>query len=128
MTLIVCCEFEIHGRVQGVYFRRHAEMKAKSFGLRGWCMNTPDGTVKGYIEGPRTEINLMKEWLRTTGSPSSNIVKAEFTKEREKRDYYFKNFHIKPDEPKDRQKIDKQIKLYERERERGRQRRGPIGH
>lgn len=109
MTSIISCEFEIHGRVQGVYFRRHAEMKAKRFGLRGWCMNTPAGTVKGYIEGPRTEMNLMKEWLRTTGSPSSNIVKAEFTKEREKRDYNYKNFHIRPDEPKQRRKIGRQI-------------------
>ncbi|EDW16332.1 acylphosphatase-1 [Drosophila mojavensis] len=100
MATVHSCEFEVFGKVQGVYFRRHAEMKAKTLGLRGWCMNTADGTVKGYIEGPRTELNLMKEWLRTTGSPASNIVKAEFSEDQEKREYGFKNFHIRPDEPK----------------------------
>ncbi|EDV94420.1 GH19786 [Drosophila grimshawi] len=76
-------------------------MKAKNLGLRGWCMNTAEGTVKGYIEGPRTEMRLMREWLKNTGSPASNIAKAEFTHIVEKRDYGFKNFHIRPDEPKD---------------------------
>lgn len=106
MDTIWCCQFEIHGRVQGVYFRRHTEMKATTLGLRGWCMNTPNGTVKGYIEGPLNEINLMKDWLRTTGSPSSSIAKAEFTREREKPEYYYKNFHIRPDETTRRRKFD----------------------
>ncbi|KAM8706550.1 hypothetical protein ACLKA7_010764 [Drosophila subpalustris] len=100
MASVYSCEFEVFGKVQGVYFRRHAEKKAKTLGLRGWCMNTPVGTVKGYIEGPRTEVQLMKEWLRTTGSPSSNVQRAEFTQENEKRDYGFKNFHIRPDAPR----------------------------
>ncbi|XP_030559583.1 acylphosphatase-1-like [Drosophila novamexicana] len=101
MSTVHSCEFEVFGKVQGVYFRRHAEIKAKTLGLRGWCMNTADGTVKGYIEGPRNEVNLMKEWLRNTGSPTSNIVKAEFTRDEEKRDYGFKNFQIRPDAPKE---------------------------
>lgn len=116
MVTIWSCEFEVYGRVQGVYFRRHAEMKAKSLGLRGWCMNTSKGTVMGYIEGPLNEINLMKDWLRTTGSPSSNISKAEFTREREKREYGFKNFHIRPDEPKRRSKFQMEPMIKEKER------------
>ncbi|XP_023168550.1 acylphosphatase-1-like [Drosophila hydei] len=102
MATVYSCEFEVFGKVQGVYFRRHAEIKAKTLGLRGWCMNTADGTVKGYIEGPRNEVNLMKDWLRTTGSPTSNILRAEFSEDQEKREYGFKNFHIRPDAPKDK--------------------------
>ncbi|XP_060649867.1 acylphosphatase-1-like [Drosophila nasuta] len=101
MASVFACEFEVFGKVQGVYFRRHAEIKAKTLGLRGWCMNTASGTVRGYIEGPRVEVNLMKEWLKTTGSPSSNVQKAVFSTDHEKRDYAFKNFQILPDMHKD---------------------------
>ncbi|ALC47409.1 CG18371 [Drosophila busckii] len=97
MSAVFSCEFEVFGKVQGVYFRRHAERKAKTLGLRGWCMNTDNNSVKGYIEGPRTEMNVMKEWLKTTGSPASSIHRAEFSEEREKREYGFKNFEIRED-------------------------------
>ncbi|KAH8352815.1 hypothetical protein KR084_006567 [Drosophila pseudotakahashii] len=94
---VFSCEFEVFGKVQGVNFRRHALRKAKTLGLRGWCMNSGRGTVKGYIEGRPKEMDVMKEWLRTTGSPLSNIEKVEFSYQRERDRYGYTNFHIKPD-------------------------------
>ncbi|XP_017067970.2 acylphosphatase-1 [Drosophila eugracilis] len=95
--LVHSCEFEVFGKVQGVNFRRHALRKAKTLGVRGWCMNSGRGTVKGYIEGRAAEMDVMKEWLRTTGSPLSNIEKVEFSSQRERQRYGYTNFHIKPD-------------------------------
>nr|XP_016933270.1 acylphosphatase-1 [Drosophila suzukii] len=95
------CQFEVFGKVQGVNFRRHALRKAKTLGLRGWCMNSGRGTVKGYIEGRPAEMNVMKEWLRTTGSPLSNIEKVEFSSQKERDRYGYTNFHIKPDPNKE---------------------------
>ncbi|KAH8410149.1 hypothetical protein KR009_007015, partial [Drosophila setifemur] len=93
---VYSCEFEVFGRVQGVYFRRHALKKARTLGIRGWCMNTDVGTVKGYIEGRPAEINVMREWLKTTGSPESNVDRVKFSPKRQKQGYGYANFHIRP--------------------------------
>lgn len=73
------CEFEVFGRVQGVFFRKYTKKQADSLNLTGWCMNTRDDTVKGEIEGLEDKINPMKEWLEKTGSPSSHITEAVFS-------------------------------------------------
>lgn len=73
------CDFEVFGRVQGVFFRKYTKQQADSLNITGWCMNTRDGTVKGEIEGSDDKINLMKQWLEKTGSPSSHINKAVFS-------------------------------------------------
>ncbi|KAH8287894.1 hypothetical protein KR018_006539 [Drosophila ironensis] len=103
---VFSCEFEVFGRVQGVYFRRHAMRKARTLGLRGWCMNTARGTVQGYIEGRPAELKVMREWLKTTGSPQSNIEKVLFTAVRMKHRYGFANFHIRPDDKSDSKGLD----------------------
>ncbi|EDW88954.1 acylphosphatase-1 [Drosophila yakuba] len=102
------CEFEVFGRVHGVNFRRHTLRKAKILGLRGWCMNSGRGTVKGYIEGRPAEMDVMKEWLRTTGSPLSSIEKVEFSSQRERDRYGYANFHIKPD-PHERRPVHERL-------------------
>ncbi|XP_014218491.1 acylphosphatase-1 [Copidosoma floridanum] len=76
-------DFEVYGRVQRVFFRKHTQEKAKELGLTGWCMNTKQGTVLGYMEGDKDKVEEMKNWLKHTGSPQSNIDKAEFRNEKE---------------------------------------------
>ncbi|XP_017784176.1 PREDICTED: acylphosphatase-2-like [Nicrophorus vespilloides] len=73
--------FEVFGRVQGVFFRKHTQKRASALGLGGYCMNTEKGTVTGVMEGNVEKVEIMKKWLREVGSPSSRIDKAEFTKE-----------------------------------------------
>ncbi|EDW05089.1 GH11746 [Drosophila grimshawi] len=87
--------FEIYGRVQGVYFRKHTQIKAKELGLYGWCMNTKDGTVKGIVEGPVDLISEMRIWLQHKGSPRSIIEKAVFTSNEPISAYNFNKFTIK---------------------------------
>lgn len=73
------CEFEVFGRVQGVFFRKYTKKQADQLGLTGWCENTRNDTVKGEIEGAEDKINQMKHWLENIGSPSSSITKAIFS-------------------------------------------------
>ncbi|XP_016952546.1 acylphosphatase-2 [Drosophila biarmipes] len=92
---LFACNFEVFGKVQGVFFRKYTEQTAKTLGVKGWCMNTRDGTVKGQLEAPLAELNEMKHWLQTKGSPSSKISKAEFTPAQEIAAYTFTTFDIR---------------------------------
>ena len=76
------CDFEVFGTVQGVYFRHHTQQQAKKLNLVGWVKNTEMDTVQGYMEGQTKQVEQMKSWLQTTGSPKSKITKAEFTNEK----------------------------------------------
>ncbi|XP_067633633.1 acylphosphatase-2 [Eurosta solidaginis] len=92
---IFSLDFEVFGKVQGVFFRKHTEKQAKALALRGWCMNTSQGTVRGQLEGELHGINEMKNWLQMKGSPKSRIDKAVFSETKEIADYTFKSFTIK---------------------------------
>ncbi|KAI8116076.1 hypothetical protein FF38_00918 [Lucilia cuprina] len=95
MSKILHCEFEVFGIVQGVSFRMFTEKQAKSLGVRGWCMNTRNDTVKGEIEAPPEEFAQMKIWLEKTGSPTSRIDKVIFGDVKELDNYTFEGFTIK---------------------------------
>ncbi|KAB7507942.1 Acylphosphatase-1 [Armadillidium nasatum] len=90
----IAVDFEVFGIVQGVFFRKYTQKKAKELLVRGWCKNTDKGTVAGQLEGEEKQVQRMKDWLRTTGSPSSRIDKVEFKNEREIKDFSFDSFKI----------------------------------
>ncbi|XP_017031505.1 acylphosphatase-2 [Drosophila kikkawai] len=92
---LFACNFEVFGRVQGVFFRKFTAQTANTLGIKGWCMNTKDGTVKGQLEGPLPQLNEMKHWLQTKGSPQSSITKAEFSPAKEIDAYTFSSFEIR---------------------------------
>ncbi|KAJ3638238.1 hypothetical protein MTP99_001636 [Tenebrio molitor] len=92
---LLSTEFEVYGRVQGVFFRKYTQQEATKLGLKGWCRNTSSGTVKGVMEGDANKIADMKRWLQTTGSPQSRIDKAEFLNEKEIKTFTFDSFKIK---------------------------------
>lgn len=58
-------------------------------------MNVPNGTVTGKLEGDEGRIRQMMEWLRTTGSPKSQIEKAIFSEIRLIRKFSTRTFSIK---------------------------------
>ncbi|XP_011695325.1 PREDICTED: acylphosphatase-2-like isoform X2 [Wasmannia auropunctata] len=95
MSRMLAVDFEVFGIVQGVFFRKYTQKRGKELGLRGWCMNTPDGTVTGHLEGEKAQVEEMKQWLRHTGSPSSRIDKVEFRNEKEISKPSFSNFEIR---------------------------------
>ncbi|PAA74883.1 hypothetical protein BOX15_Mlig014418g2, partial [Macrostomum lignano] len=87
-------KFEIHGKVQGVFFRKHTEREARRLGLVGYVLNTEHGTVLGEACGPAPHLEEFKRWLRTKGSPKSRIDKAVFTDEGPSTDCPFADFTI----------------------------------
>ncbi|XP_065075136.1 acylphosphatase-2 [Ochlerotatus camptorhynchus] len=92
---LFACDFEVFGIVQGVFFRKYTQKQAITLGLKGWCKNTRDGTVKGQMEGEVKPMNEMKHWLQTKGSPTSRIDKAVFTEMKEITKFSFNDFSIK---------------------------------
>lgn len=88
-------DFEVFGKVQGVFFRKHAQKKATDLGLKGWVMNTPQGTVIGQVQGPQGAVDDMKLWLQKIGSPKSKIDKATFRNEGPISNCAFRTFEIR---------------------------------
>ncbi|XP_034232162.1 acylphosphatase-1-like isoform X2 [Thrips palmi] len=92
---LLSLEFEVFGRVQGVFFRKYTQKQGKELGLRGWCMNTPQGSVLGQLEGEASQVEKMKNWLRKTGSPKSRIDKVDFRGEKTVPEYSFVDFSVR---------------------------------
>lgn len=68
---------KIHGRVQGVFFRRDTARKANVLGLRGWVRNEDDGTVFIFAEGPREKLEEFRQWFNGGGPPFARIENIE---------------------------------------------------
>ncbi|XP_078000647.1 acylphosphatase-1-like isoform X2 [Glandiceps talaboti] len=81
-TALMSVDFEVYGKVQGVFFRKYTRKNALKHGLVGWVQNTQTGTVLGQMQGQADKIRTMKQWLRKEGSPRSRISRAEFRSER----------------------------------------------
>uniref|UniRef100_A0A8C5WRT3 Acylphosphatase n=1 Tax=Laticauda laticaudata TaxID=8630 RepID=A0A8C5WRT3_LATLA len=79
---LISVDYEVFGKVQGVFFRKHTQAQGKKLGLVGWVQNTDYGTVQGQIQGPLIKVRQLQEWLQKTGSPKSHIDRAEFHNEK----------------------------------------------
>ncbi|XP_046906299.1 acylphosphatase-1 [Hypomesus transpacificus] len=79
---LLSVDYEVFGRVQGVFFRKYTQAEGKKLGLVGWVQNTEAGTVQGQLQGPSSKVKEIKEWLKSTGSPKSQIIKVEFKNEK----------------------------------------------
>ncbi|XP_003472474.2 acylphosphatase-1 isoform X1 [Cavia porcellus] len=79
---LVSVDYEVFGKVQGVFFRKYTQAEGKKLGLVGWVQNTDRGTVQGQLQGPKSKVRHMQEWLETKGSPKSHIERANFNNEK----------------------------------------------
>lgn len=66
----------ISGRVQGVGFRFFVQEQAEVLGLKGWVRNTWDGNVELLAEGPRPDLEMLRD-RAAQGPPASFVAKAE---------------------------------------------------
>lgn len=86
--------FEVFGKVQGVFFRKYTKKKCDQNQVTGWIINTTHKTVQGTIQGDPNSVENVKRWLQTTGSPKSRIEKAEFFGEQNISNKTFETFKI----------------------------------
>ncbi len=52
-----------HGRVQGVWFRDGARVRAEELGVAGWVRNRPDGAVEAELEGAAVQVERLVGWF-----------------------------------------------------------------
>ena len=95
MAKTISVDFEVFGTVQGVWFRKYTVQQARQLGLVGYCANTQKGTVQGRVQGPECSIEVMKQWLSTTGSPLSRITTCRFSNEHEISNPEYESFGVK---------------------------------
>lgn len=67
-------EYIVKGSVQGVNFRLYTKRKAKGLGLTGYVKNLTDGNVLVIAEGEKNDLYKLLKWLRTKGSPNSDVT------------------------------------------------------
>ncbi|KAJ3100136.1 hypothetical protein HDU97_002468 [Phlyctochytrium planicorne] len=93
--IIEAVHFHVHGKVQGVYFRKHTQKQAALLNLRGWVRNNTNAerSVEGIVQGTKDNVEKFKTWVSTVGSPSSRIDRCTFT--RREVDATMKPFEIK---------------------------------
>jgi acylphosphatase len=53
---------QVHGSVQGVFFRVETRDRARSLGVAGWVRNLPGGSVEAVFEGDGSQVESMVEW------------------------------------------------------------------
>ncbi|MFW5695820.1 MAG: acylphosphatase [Alkalispirochaeta sp.] len=66
----------IHGRVQGVGFRYHTQMTARSLGVVGWVKNRRDGSVEVRAEGDESTLAEFQRYLHQ-GPPSARVDRVD---------------------------------------------------
>ena len=55
---------QIHGRVQGVWFRDSVRRTATEHGVSGWAENLPDGSVEAVLEGEPDAVRAVAAFCR----------------------------------------------------------------
>ena len=76
---------KVIGKVQGVFYRKSTQKKAKELGLVGWVKNDEDGSVLAEIEGNREDVQRLEAWMKK--GPDDAIVDDFLEEEIEERGY-----------------------------------------
>jgi acylphosphatase len=66
----------VSGRVQGVFYRKSAQARARELGVRGHARNLDDGRVEVLAVGEAAPVAAFVAWL-WEGSSASRVVAVE---------------------------------------------------
>ncbi|MFH1236102.1 MAG: acylphosphatase [Parcubacteria group bacterium] len=69
---MITVEFDVRGRVQGVFLRAMIQEQATQKGLTGYVKNTPEGSVRIVCQGNPDAINALGAWLKS--NPGSSQI------------------------------------------------------
>ena len=53
----------VHGKVQGVFYRKFIAQKLRQMGVRGYVRNLPDGTVEVVVRATEEELEAILDVL-----------------------------------------------------------------
>lgn len=68
----------VHGRVQGVFFRKHVKEKADKLGVKGYVRNCPDGkSVEVVAEGEEQQLKELLKFCKI-GPTASKVDHVDF--------------------------------------------------
>lgn len=70
--------FQVHGRVQGVFYRQSTRTEAQRLGLTGFARNNPNGTVTIEVEGPADALAALEAWCHQ-GPPAAHVDQVDVT-------------------------------------------------
>jgi acylphosphatase len=69
---VMALHLKIHGRVQGVFFRRWVVEEAMRRGIRGWVRNRADGSVEAVFSGEMAAVRAMAKACHK-GPPKAEV-------------------------------------------------------
>lgn len=69
----------VKGKVQGVFFRKSAQEKARELGVNGFARNLQDGSVHIIAEGAEEKLDEFVTWCRQ-GPSASRVDDLEVNK------------------------------------------------
>lgn len=82
----------VSGRVQGVFYRRLAQIKARELGITGWAHNLIDDRVEILCEGEKEKVEQFIEWCKQ-GPPLAKVDHVDIVEEAYKGE--FSDFSIR---------------------------------
>jgi len=71
-----CRRCYVSGRVQGVFYRASAKLKAEQLGISGYAKNLPDRRVEVLACGANSALEEFISWL-WQGPPHAEVVGIE---------------------------------------------------
>ena len=86
-------KFIVHGKVQGVFYRKFVSQNAMKNQIQGYVKNLPDGTVEAVALLYDKDVEKFKKILED-GSPLSKVEKIE-TSILEEDDLIYDGFEIR---------------------------------
>tara|TARA_Y100000766_G_scaffold248661_1_gene230556 strand:+ start:105 stop:377 length:273 start_codon:yes stop_codon:yes gene_type:complete len=89
--MVIHLNIKVHGRVQGVGFRKFAQRIANENSIVGFCVNQLDGTVYLEIETTQMKADQFLEWMYQ-GSIMAKVSKIDVEPSKLKG---FKHFEIR---------------------------------
>jgi acylphosphatase len=76
MTDLAHLSAEVHGRVQGVFFRYFVQNIANRLGLKGYVRNLPNGALEVESEGTKSQLEKLVEQLKI-GPPGARVKEVK---------------------------------------------------
>lgn len=74
--MMICRQYLVSGRVQGVFYRATARDVGERCGLTGWVKNLPDGRVEALAIGDEHAIAQFEQWL-SVGPDMAQVMSVD---------------------------------------------------